>query len=89
MNPASVSAAASDPAIVDYRSIQALWEIWPIAAREFGDVVALRSPHSHPEINLSFRELYRQLQGFAAGLQAWGSNLAIASPFLPTIAIAG
>lgn len=72
MNPASVSAAASDPAIVDYRSIQALWEIWPIAAREFGDVVALRSPHSHPEINLSFRELYRQLQGFAAGLQALG-----------------
>ena len=58
--------------MVDYRSIQSISEIWPIAARCFGEVVALRDPHHEPEINLTYVELNRQLQRFAAGLQALG-----------------
>ena len=47
-------------------------EVWPLAARHFGDIVVLRDPHSDPEVNLSYGELNHQLQRFAAGLQALG-----------------
>lgn len=58
--------------IVDYTTITSIADIWPIAARHFGEIVALRDPHREPEINLTFVELNRQLQRFAAGLQALG-----------------
>ncbi|MGF1602311.1 MAG: AMP-dependent synthetase/ligase [Thermosynechococcaceae cyanobacterium] len=56
----------------NYGAISSIADIWPIAARHYGEVVALRDPHREPEINLTFAELNQQLQRFAAGLQALG-----------------
>ncbi|MDJ0687232.1 MAG: long-chain fatty acid--CoA ligase [Xenococcaceae cyanobacterium MO_188.B32] len=57
---------------VDYPSIQSLSAVWQIAAKNFGDTVALDSPHSEPKVSLTYKELYRQIQQFASGLQALG-----------------
>jgi long-chain acyl-CoA synthetase len=57
---------------VDYSGLQALPEIWPIAAHRFGDFVALRDAYSKPNVVLTYRELYQTLQQFACGLQALG-----------------
>ena len=56
----------------DYSAITSIADIWPIAARHFGETVALRDPHRQPEVSLTFAELNQQLQQFAAGLQALG-----------------
>ncbi|HAG83043.1 MAG TPA: long-chain fatty acid--CoA ligase [Cyanobacteria bacterium UBA12227] len=56
--------------LVDYSSVQSLPEIWPIAAQRFKNVVALKDPHTQPEVVLTYGELYQQIQQFAAGLQA-------------------
>jgi long-chain acyl-CoA synthetase len=58
--------------MTDYHSIQSLPEVWPIAARKYGDAIALYDPHSRPETRLSYADLARQIQQFAAGLQALG-----------------
>ncbi|MBF2002629.1 MAG: AMP-binding protein [Synechococcales cyanobacterium M58_A2018_015] len=55
-----------------YSTVQSLPEIWGIAAQRFGDTVALHDPHSHPAIKLTYTDLYRSIQQFAAGLQALG-----------------
>ncbi len=55
-----------------YQQLQSISEIWPIAARDFGEIVALRDLHTQPEVNLTYLELNRQIQTFAAGLQALG-----------------
>jgi long-chain acyl-CoA synthetase len=57
---------------VDYSQVQAVPEIWPIAAEKFGVVRALHDPHSTPAVTLTFAELAAQIQQFAAGLQALG-----------------
>lgn len=56
----------------DYSSVQSLAEIWPMAAKKFTKVVALKDPHAKPEVVLTYFELYQQIQQFAAGLQAVG-----------------
>ena len=61
-----------DASRVDYRSLQSISEIWPLAAQRFGETVALRDPHADPETSLTYIELNQQLQRFAAGLQALG-----------------
>jgi long-chain acyl-CoA synthetase len=53
-----------------YESLQAIPEIWSIAAHRFGSITALSDPHSKPAVNLTYAELYQQIQQFAAGLQA-------------------
>ena len=58
--------------VVDYTAAQSLSEVWAIAAHHFGDTVALKDPHHDPEVHLTYAEVYRQLQQFAAGLQALG-----------------
>ncbi|MEH2282333.1 MAG: AMP-binding protein [Nostoc sp.] len=58
--------------LVDYTNVESLPEIWPLAAQQFGDVVALRSPHSKPEVVITYTQLAEQMQLFAAGLQALG-----------------
>ncbi|MDZ8189699.1 MAG: long-chain fatty acid--CoA ligase [Nostoc sp. ChiSLP02] len=58
--------------LVDYTNVESLPDIWPIAAREFGNVVALRSPHAKPEIVITYTQLAEKIQLFAAGLQALG-----------------
>ena len=57
---------------IDYRSVNSLPEIWPIAAREFGGKIALKAPHIKPAVSLSYQELNQKIQCFAAGLQALG-----------------
>jgi len=61
--------------LVDYTNVQSLPEIWPLAAQEFGDVVALHSPHTKPEVAISYTQLAEKIQLFAAGLQALGVRL--------------
>lgn len=58
--------------VVDYTHISSLPEIWSIAADRFGDILALHDPHSKPEVKITYTELYSQMRGFAAGLQALG-----------------
>ncbi|MEM9272306.1 MAG: AMP-binding protein, partial [Cyanobacteria bacterium P01_F01_bin.143] len=57
---------------IDYRSVNSLPEIWPIAAKEFGEKIALKAPHIKPAVSLSYQELNQKIQCFAAGLQALG-----------------
>ncbi|MBD2679688.1 MULTISPECIES: long-chain fatty acid--CoA ligase [Nostoc] len=61
--------------LVDYTNVQSLPEIWPLAAQEFGDVVALHNPHAKPEIVITYTQLAEKIQLFAAGLQALGVRL--------------
>ncbi|MHC5614876.1 MAG: AMP-dependent synthetase/ligase [Nostoc sp.] len=58
--------------LVDYTNVESLPEIWPLAAQQFGDVIALRSPHAKPEVVISYTQLAEQIQLFATGLQALG-----------------
>jgi long-chain acyl-CoA synthetase len=58
--------------LVDYTNVESLPEVWPLASQRFGDVVALRSPHAQPEIVITYTQLAKQIQLFAAGLQALG-----------------
>lgn len=59
---------------LDYSQVQALPEIWAIVAQrpDTANVVALHDPHSKPEVQLTYAELYQQIRLFAAGLQALG-----------------
>ncbi len=57
---------------VDYTSIQSLAAVWQIAAKKFGDTVALDAPHTEPKVSLTYQQLYQQIQQFASGLQALG-----------------
>ncbi|MFN6515529.1 MAG: AMP-dependent synthetase/ligase [Nostoc sp. CreGUA01] len=61
--------------LVDYTKVESLPEIWPLAAGQFGDVVALHSPHTKPEIMISYTQLAEKIRFFAAGLQALGVRL--------------
>jgi long-chain acyl-CoA synthetase len=58
--------------LINYDAVTAVPDIWSIAIAKFGDVLALHDPHSTPEIKVTFRELYAQIQQFAAGMQALG-----------------
>ena len=58
--------------LVDYSTLQSIPEIWRIAAHRFGDTPALEAPHDPSKIRWTYRELYEQIQTFAAGLQALG-----------------
>jgi long-chain acyl-CoA synthetase len=54
--------------------VQSLPELWPLLAQrpDVASQVALYDPHSQPEIQLSFAQLYQQICQFAGGLQALG-----------------
>lgn len=58
--------------LVDYQSVESLPAIWPIVAKKFGSIVALKDPHVKPEVSLTYAQVYQQMQQFAAGLQALG-----------------
>lgn len=55
-----------------YRDVQTLPEMWTIAAKRFGAIVAVHDPHAKPQIKLTYVQLYEQMQQFASGLQALG-----------------
>jgi long-chain acyl-CoA synthetase len=55
-----------------YSQAKSLSEVWEILATRYPQTLALLSPHESPPIQLSFQELYQQMQQFAAGLQSLG-----------------
>ncbi|GAB1540581.1 AMP-binding protein [Scytonema sp. NUACC21] len=59
-------------AVADYFNVESIPEIWPLAAKQFGDIVALRNPHAKPEQVFTYTQLSQQIQRFASGLQALG-----------------
>ncbi|MFM2061597.1 MAG: hypothetical protein RLZZ507_1267 [Cyanobacteriota bacterium] len=61
--------------LVDYTNVESLPEIWPLAARKFGNTVALHNPHVKPEVKITYSQLSMQIQRFAAGLQILGVNM--------------
>ncbi|MBK1987132.1 long-chain fatty acid--CoA ligase [Sphaerospermopsis aphanizomenoides BCCUSP55] len=61
--------------LADYSNVDALPEIWPLAAKKFGKTVALYDPHAKPEVQITYSQLAAQIQRFAAGLQALGMNM--------------
>ena len=56
----------------DYIDLESLPAIWQIAAEKFGDIIALKDPHSKPEVEISYRDLAAKIEQFATGLQALG-----------------
>ena len=61
--------------LVDYTNVESLPEIWTLAARKFGNIVALHNPHSKPEVKITYSQLSGQIQQFAAGLQKLAINI--------------
>ena len=61
--------------LIDYTNVETLPEIWTLAARQFGNIVALHNPHSKPEVKITYSQLSAQIQRFAAGLQTLGINI--------------
>ncbi|MCC5648850.1 AMP-binding protein [Nostoc sp. XA013] len=58
--------------LVDYTNVESLPEIWPLAAKQFGNIVALRNPHAKPEVVITYTQLAEQMRLFASGLQSLG-----------------
>ncbi|PSB30585.1 AMP-dependent synthetase/ligase [Stenomitos frigidus] len=58
--------------LLDYSQAKSLPEMWAIAAQRFSQNVAVYDPHAKPIVQLTYAELYQQMQQFAAGLQALG-----------------
>lgn len=71
MNTAAI-VESTENITFDYISLESMPEIWPIAAEKFGDTIALKDPHAKPEIAINYRDLFAQIQQFAAGLQTLG-----------------
>ncbi len=61
--------------LADYTNVESLPEIWTLAARKFGNIVALHNPHAKPEVKITYSQLSLQIQRFAAGLQVLGVNI--------------
>ncbi|TVP61943.1 MAG: long-chain fatty acid--CoA ligase [Nodularia sp. (in: Bacteria)] len=59
----------------DYGSVKILPEIWSIAAERFSHVIALHDPHAQPDVSLTYIQLWKQIQQFAAGLQSLGVSV--------------
>jgi len=58
--------------MVDYSSVESLPEIWALAQKRFGDTIALKHPHTQPEVVITYSQLYQKIQQFAGGLQELG-----------------
>lgn len=52
--------------------VQALPEIWSLAAQRFGSAIALHAPHLKPPVKLTFTQLAEQMRQCASGLQFLG-----------------
>ena len=62
----------SDSAVsleLQYAKLTALPEVWPIAAQRFGSIVALNDPHNKPAAQLTYTELWQNIQQFGSGMQ--------------------
>ena len=63
---------ASSAITFDYINLESLPEIWRLTAQKFGNTIALKDPHTKPEVAISYRDLSAKIERFAAGLQALG-----------------
>jgi long-chain acyl-CoA synthetase len=72
---------------IDYRAIQSVPEIWSMAARNFAQIQALDDPHAQLPVQLDYTQLFEQIKGFAAGLQAIGLESLPDDPDPPRIAL--
>ena len=70
--------------LVDYSQIQSLPEIWPVVAKQFETIVALKNPHVKPEVVLTYAQLYQQIRQFAAALQTLGITSQLDSDGIPS-----
>ncbi len=57
---------------IDYSSVSAIPEVWPIVAAKYGERIALHDPHTNPATQYTYRQLADAIAQFAAGLQALG-----------------
>jgi long-chain acyl-CoA synthetase len=57
---------------INYSQLNSLPDMWSIVAAKCGSVVALNSPHSKPQVSLTYQEVAAQIQLFATGLQTLG-----------------
>ncbi|HEY9647334.1 MAG TPA: AMP-binding protein, partial [Chroococcidiopsis sp.] len=80
-------ASSASTAIAAYRHVQAVPEVWAIAAERFAKNTAVIDPHAKPEVKLTYAELYQQMQRFAAGLQALGVMVDPADSYPPRVAL--
>ena len=53
-------------------SLQALPEIWQVAAQKFGQKIALNAPHLKPKVSISYQELAQKINEVAIALQTLG-----------------
>ena len=58
--------------VFDYINLESLPAVWQKAAQKFGDTIALKDPHSKPEVVVTYRDLSKKIEQFASGLQALG-----------------
>lgn len=58
--------------VIDYSKATSIPAMWAIAAQRFSQTVAVADPHAKPAIELTYADLYQQMQQFASGLQALG-----------------
>ncbi len=56
----------------DYVNVQALPEMWAIAARKFANTIAVCDTHREPKVQMTYGQLHQQMRQFAAGLQSLG-----------------
>ena len=56
----------------DYIDLESLPAVWQIAAKKYGETIALKDPHVKPEVAITYQDLYLKIQQFAIGLQALG-----------------
>jgi len=54
------------------KSLQALPEIWQVAAQNFGQQIALNAPHLKPKVSISYQELAQKINDVAIALQTLG-----------------
>lgn len=69
LNPASIATTQTP---IDFNQIPSVPGLWAIAAKRFGSIVALHDPHARPPLEITYADLHRQIQQFAAGLQSLG-----------------
>jgi long-chain acyl-CoA synthetase len=70
-----------------YANVQSLPEMWSIAAKQYGNVMAVHDPHGTPETRFTYAQLYEQMQRFAAGIQALGFRVEEGDTVPPRIAL--
>jgi long-chain acyl-CoA synthetase len=78
MNRAATTYSMSDrerqnlSQVEDHSALQSIPEIWAVMAQRHGSIVALIDPLGQSEVTLTYLQMHRQMQQFAAGLQALG-----------------